>query len=223
MLSNVGDGGMARAKEMLRIIQSDGGLKEAYIDQHSSGLVIAYGSYLGKADPRAVRDLERIQKIDLMGVKLFETATIAPPTSGSLRGSNPSNDLRTVKDRFGERAVYTLQVGVYGRADYQMPNAKDLAEFRMAAEHAARELRSNGEMAFYYHAPSRSMVTIGVFGERDFDSTTLPPTQSNELRQLRERFPNNLLNGQGINETVRTESGKMTRLQSSQLVAIPDK
>jgi len=223
VLSNVGSGGMDRAKEMLRIIQSDGGLSGAYIDQRSTGLVIAYGDYLDRHDPRAVSDLERIQRIDLLGVKLFETATISPPTSDSLRGSNPSNDLRTVKERFGKRAIYTLQVGIYGRADYQMPSASDLAEFRKAAEHAARELRSSGEMAFYYHAPARSMVTIGVFSEQDFDSTTLPPTQSAELRQLRERFPNNLLNGQGINETIRTESGKITKLQSSQLVSIPVK
>ncbi len=226
VLSKVGRGGnegMRRAKEMLAIIQDQGGLKEASIEQRPSGLVIVYGDYLGKADPQAIRDLKRIQQIEINGVRIFEQAIIVPPTSQALRGSNPSYDLRTVKQRFGDRAVYTLQIGIYGRADYQMPSAQDLAAFRKAAEDAVRVLRSQGEMAFYYHAPARSMVTVGVFSERDFDASTKPPTQSRELRELRERFPNNLLNGQGINEKIRSESGHITRLQSSQLVSIPEK
>ncbi len=226
VLSKVGRGGnegMRRAKEMLAIVQGQAGLKEAKIEQRSTGLVIAYGDYLGKEDPQAVRDLKRIQQIEINGVKIFEQALITPPTSEALRGSNPSYDLRTVKQRFGDRAIYTLQIGIYGRADYQMPSAQDLAAFRKAAEDAVRVLRAQGEMAFYYHAPARSMVTVGVFGERDFDATTKPPTQSRELRALRKRFPNNLLNGQGINEKIRSESGHITRLQSSQLVGIPEK
>lgn len=223
VLANAGQSGMSRAKEMLRIIQEDAGLVDAYIDERPSGLVVAYGDYLDKSDPKALKDLERIRQIDLMGVKLFESALITPPTSASLRGTNASYDLRTAKERFGKKAIYTLQVGVYGRNDYQIPSAQDLAAFRKAAEEAVRDLRSQGDMAFYYHAPARSMVTVGVFGERDFVSTTLPPTQSAELLAVRKKFPNNLLNGQGINETIRSESGTVTRLQASQLVAIPEK
>ncbi len=226
VLSHVGrqgNQGMRRAKEMLAIVQEQAGLKEAKIEQRSTGLVIAYGDYLGKTDPRAVRDLKEIQQIEINGVKIFEQALITPPTSQALRGSNPSYDLRTVKQRFGDQAVYTLQIGIYGRADYQIPSAEDLATFRKAAEDAVRTLRAQGEMAFYYHAPARSMVTVGIFSERDFDASTKPPTQSRELRALRKRFPHNLLNGQGINEKIRSESGHITRLQSSQLVSIPEK
>ncbi len=223
VLSTVGRGGMERATEMLRIIKEDAGLEEAFIDDRPTGMVIAYGDYLDRNDPQAVTDLARIKKIDMLGVKLFESAVITPPSSDALRGSTASHDLRTVKERYGDRAVYTLQIGIYGRTDYQMPKAEDLVEFRRAAEGAVRDLRNNGVMAFYYHAPARSMVTVGVFSERDFDSSTFPPTQSSELARVREQFPNNLLNGQGINETVRTESGKITRLQSSQLVGIPEK
>ncbi|MDF1809652.1 MAG: hypothetical protein P1U42_08150 [Phycisphaerales bacterium] len=223
ILSSVERGEMKRAVEMLRIIQEEAGLDGAYIDRRNSGLVIAYGEYLDRNDPKAIADLKKVKAIDLMGVKLFEGAVVVPPSGDALRGTDTSSDLRGVKERYGKNAVYTLQIGIYGRDDYQMPSAQDLIEFRKAAENAASELRGQGVMAFYYHAPARSMVTVGVFSERDFDATTLPPTQSRQLRELRERFPNNLLNGQGINETVRTESGKITRLQSSQLVAIPEK
>jgi len=223
VVAKVVGGSMSHAQQKLEVIQNQAGLRDAFIDTRSGQLVIAYGDYLSKADPRAIKDLERIRKMDLMGVKLFESALIMPPTSEALHGSNPMNDLRTAKERYGKQAVYTLQIGVYGRTDYQAPSAEDLASLRKAAENAVRELRLEGVMAFYYHAPARSMVTVGIFGERDFDASTLPPTQSLEMRRIREQFPNNLLNGQGINETVRTESGKTTRLQSSQLVAIPDK
>lgn len=221
VLTKLNGAGMDRAQSMLRIIQNDAGLKDAFIEQRSEGLVIAYGSYLGRDE--AMKDLERVRKTRLMSTTPFENAIIAPPSSGELRGSNPMYDLRTAKKRYGEQAVYTLQVGVYGRVDYQSPTPEELVAYRKAAEEAVRDLRAQGEIAFYYHAPARSMVTIGVFGEDDFDNTTLPPYQSPKLKQAREKFPNNLLNGAGINETVRTESGKRKMLQSSQLVAIPEK
>lgn len=220
MLTKMGGSRMDRAQELLRVIQDDAGLRGAFIEERNDGLVIAYGNYLGRE--AAEKDLARVRNTQLMGTKPFEQAIVTPPVSGELRGSNPAWDLRTVKDRFGKQAVYTLQVGLYGRADYQTPKADDLAQFRRSAEEAVRDLRSKGEVAFYYHAPARSMVTIGVFGEKDFDSTVRPAYQSPALKAVRDRFPNNLLNGQGINETIRTESGRVTQMQSSQLVAIPE-
>lgn len=223
VLVKFGQNGMQRAAEMLQIIKDETKLDGAYVDDRSSGVVIAYGSYLDKSEPRAIKDLKRIKSIQLNGVNLFEAAIMTPPTSSSLMGSNKSYDLRTVKERYGERAIYTLQIGVYGRVDYQVSSAQDLAVYRQAAETAVRELRAQGVIAFYYHAPARSMVTVGVFSARDFDSSTAPPTQSLAMRKMRDQFPNNLLNGQGINETVQSESGRITRLQSSQLVGIPEK
>lgn len=221
MLTKLGNAGMDRAQELLRVIQTDAGLRQAFIEQRSDGLVIAYGNYLGRDE--AMRDLDRVRKTQLMSTTPFENAIIMPPSSDELRGNNPRHDLRTVKQRYGKQAVYTLQIGVYGRVDYQNPAPEELAAYRKAAEEAVRDLRAQGEMAFYYHAPARSMVTVGVFGEKDFDNTTLPPYQSPSLKRTREKFPNNLLNGAGINETVRTETGRMKQLQSSQLVAIPVK
>lgn len=220
VLTKLAKSDMRRAQELLRVIQDEAGLRGAFIEERTEGLVIAYGSYLGR--DAAQKDLVRVRNTQLLGTKPFENAIVTPPASGELRGTNPAWDLRTVKERYGKQAVYTLQVGLYGRADYQTPKAEDLGQFRKSAEEAVRDLRSKGEIAFYYHAPARSMVTIGVFGEKDFDSTVRPPYQSPSLKAVRERFPNNLLNGQGINETIRTESGRVTRMQSSQLVAIPE-
>ena len=220
VLTKLASGDLRRDQELLRVIQEEAGLRQAFIEQRNEGLVIAYGNYLGR--DAAQKDLERVRATRLMGTTPFENAIVTPPSSAELRGSNPSWDLRNARKRYGKQAVYTLQVGVYGRADYQTPKADELAEFRKAAEAAVRDLRGQGDLAFYYHSPARSMVTVGVFGEKDFDSTVRPPYQSPTLRAVREKFPNNLLNGQGINETIRTESGKVTRMQSSQLVAIPE-
>jgi len=213
---------MAQARQQLAIIREQAGLDDARVEQRPIGLVVVYGDYMGREDEQAQNDLKRFRAMEVGGARLFESAIITPPTSRELRGSNPRYDLRTVKERFGSGAVYTLQIGVYGRGDYRIPSEEELIEYRRAAEQAVRDLRADGEMAFYYHAPARSMVTVGVFGERDFDATMHPPFQSPQLRAVRERFPNNLLNGQGINETIRMESGRVTQLQSSQLVAIPE-
>ena len=221
ILTKLNGAGMKRAEELLRIIQTETPLRQAFIEKRAEGLVIAYGNYMGRE--AAQTDLGRIKQTQMLSSKPFENAIIAPPSSNELRGSNPMFDLRTVKQRYGKQAVYTLQIGIYGRVDYQPPTAEELAAYRKAAEQAVVELRSKGETAFYYHAPSRSMVTVGVFGEDDFDSTVLPPYQSPMLKVTRERFPNNLLNGQGISEKVRTETGHLTQMQSSQLVAIPEK
>jgi len=221
ILTQLGGASMEQAQKLLKVIHNEAGLREAFIKKRPEGLVIAYGSYLGRE--AALKDLPRIKETKILSSMPFENAIIAPPSSAELRGNNPMHDLRTVKQRYGEQAVYTLQIGVYGRVDYQNPSPEELAAYRAAAEEAVRDLRSQGERAFYYHAPARSMVTVGVFGEKDFDNETLPPYQSPALKATRDKFPNNLLNGAGINETLRTESGKMKRLQSSQLVAIPEK
>ena len=221
VLTKIESGDMARAQQLLRVIQEETRLREAFIDERSDGLVIAYGNFLGRE--AAEKELVRVRGTDMLGTKPFESAIVRPPSGEALMGSNPAFDLRTVKKRYGKQAVYTLQIGVYGRNDYQTPSPEELSAYRQAAEKAVRDLRSQGDTAFYYHSPSRSMVTVGVFGEKDFDSTVYPAYQSPRLKATREKFPNNLLNGQGIKETRRTESGIDKRMQSSQLVAIPEK
>ncbi|MGV6815123.1 MAG: hypothetical protein ACWA5W_08965 [Phycisphaerales bacterium] len=211
------------AGRMLQVVVNDAGLDGAFLDHRTDGTIIAYGRYPDKSDPRAIKDLERIRSLKVGGEQIFAQAILIPPSSEELRGANEAYDLRNVKAKFGDRAIYTLQIGVYGRADFQPSSAQELAEYRHAAEQAVRELRADGVMAFYYHAPNRSMVTVGVFTEQDFDASTMPPTESLALRNLKEQFPHNLLNGKGIEETVRTASGKKTRLQESRLVGIPEK
>jgi hypothetical protein len=211
------------APEILQTVQSRHGLISAYSTTRQGKSVIAYGRYSGPDDRRALVDLDRVREIEYNGSRPFAAAYLAPPPADALGGTNREFDLRTVKERFGPAAIYTLQVGVYGSNGNETPSASEIKEIRQAAERAVLELRGDGERAFYYHAPLRSMITIGVFGEDDFDGSTTPAIESMRLRELRKRFPHNLLNGQGIRETTSSSTGqRVTRLQPSSLVGIPE-
>lgn len=207
---------------ILQRVRTTPGLEGAYATTRAGHFVIAYGGYDGPDDKAALLDLDRIKETVVDGSRPYLGAYLAPPSGAALSGTNDEYDLRTVKSRVGDWAVYTLQVGVYGTDDGSVPGDPQLREFRRAAEAAVRELRAEGDQAFYYHAPYRSMVTVGVFGESDFDATTTPPIESQRLRDTRRKFPNNLLNGKGIRETITNSAGqRVTRLQPSNLVAIP--
>ncbi len=216
---------MQLAQQALVNVQSKHGLLSAYTKKRQGKAVIAYGRYEGPNDQRALIDLDRVREIQSTnGTRPFAAAFLAPPSSETLGGQNAEYNLRTVKSRFGPKAIYTLQIGVYGTHGGESPSASEIKEFRTTAERAVLELRDQGEQAFYYHAPLRSMVTIGVFGEQDFDGTTTPAIESMRLKELRKRYPHNYLNGQGIRETIRSSTGqRITRLQPSNLVSIPEK
>lgn len=214
----------AAAQQALSTIRSTHGLLRAFIDQRDQQSVVAYGHYEGPNDKQAKLDLDRLRTMQSGQSRPFASAYLAPPPAQSLAGSNAEHDLRTVSKRYGPAAIYTLQIGVYGNTGSNTPKPSEIKEFRLAAERAVLDLRSKEERAFYYHAPFRSMVTIGIFGENDFDASITPPMESLRLRELRKRFPHNYLNGQGINESLNTDSGqRVTRLQPSSLVGIPTK
>lgn len=221
VISSVASGRMAHAEALLEAVQGRGELPGAYIDQRTGGLVIAYGRYGSSEDPAAQADLRRIRELTINGARPYVGAFIAPPSGESLKGSDPQYDLRNVKARLGDRAVYTLQIGVYGDEELGDPTPKEIETYRRAAEDAVAELREQGEQAFYYHAAMRSMVTVGVFSRDDHDASVMPPMESPALKAARKKFPNNTLNGMGIRETVQTEQGKAQRIQKSRLVEIP--
>jgi hypothetical protein len=211
------------AQRGLERVRNLAGLKDAYLEKRGPATVIAYGRYETQA--AGEKDLAKIRKLSVteggVTAQPFSTAMLAPPAE--IRGSMPEYDLRNVRQQ-KDWAAYTLQVGVYGRIDGP-PTAKELAEFRAAAEKAAVQLRREGEEAYYVHGPNKSMVTIGVFSLEDFDSQTR--FEAPQITQLRKRYPYNLLNGQGVRNSVKItdpKTGKVVRqqqLQKSALINIP--
>jgi len=206
--------------------RTEGGLPGAYAEKRDRATVIAYGRYESADDPQARADLEMIRSLKIDGGTPFATALLTPPAPQHLAGSLPDLDLRNAKRIFGKnKAIYTLQVAIYGRADRSPAAKEEIAEYRKAAEEAAVILRRDGELAFYYHAPERSMVTVGVFNEDDYDPVSRPGIEGFGLMQAREKHPLNLLNGQGIREKIIGAQGdgpETYRMQPSMLVAVPE-
>lgn len=209
----------------LGIVQTEWGLPDAYVEKRGEATVVAFGRYQDPKHPSAQADLKRIRaievEIDRQKERPFEFAFLTPPES--IPGSVPEFDLRNVQKIHGNWALYTLQIGIYRREDGH-PSPAQIAEFRKLAEDAVLQLRREGEQAFYYHGPTGSTVTIGMFGIEDFDPQIR--LESPRLRKLREQYPHNLLNGMGIKRRVKVtdQSGRQVqteRLDPSMLVAVP--
>lgn len=194
------------AAEALPAIQQGSGFTGLFVEHRRRGSFVASGRYASETDPVAIADLERFRSFERNGVRPFGRAFLAPPVGGA-EGSRPEINLLRAKEVFGRDARYTLQVAVY--------ESSDRRESMRAAEEAAYIYRQDGELAFYYHGPTKSMVTIGVFSDRDIDVEA--GIESAELTALRLRHPRNLFNGMAIRETTQGR----TREQPSQLVQIP--
>lgn len=185
--------------------------------------LIVLGRYTDPDGPEAQRDLRKVRALSVDGRKPFTGAVLVADVEAVPADTRLArHDLRQAK-KLDDDAVYTLQIGVYAREDNTRPSAADLASFREAAEDAVTRLRREGEEAFFYHGPNGSMVTVGLFNDDDMDTSIVPPIESQRLEDARRRHPNNLLNGRGVRETIRGDTGRAEpRLQPSRLVLIPD-
>ncbi len=214
-----GDKQQEEALKTLAEFRTTGMLAEAYLQKRGEATCILVGDFTGPDDPRAQAELDRVQAINLNGEKPYAGSYLAPPQKADLKGSIPEYNLKQARLLFGKKAVQTLQVGVYGREDIDRPTEADLKDCRKAAEEAVVKLRQEGEQAFYFHGPRRSMVCVGVFDLTDFDPQ-VPSYKSSRLREAQKRFPYNLYNGQAIRIK---KPGQSAALQPSNLVAIPEK
>lgn len=212
-----------RARTQLARLSAQGGFEGARLRSRAKAVVIEFGRFADPSAPEAQAELVRVRSTLIDGQPALERAFFAPPDDAPA-GTMPQFDLRRARAGLDANARYTLQVGAYGRDDNKPPTADELAQFRKAAEQAVADLRREGDPAFYFHGPQRSTVTVGLFTDAD---VTLTPgssrsVESQRIRELRERYPNNLLNGKGIRETqTGTDGKKVSRMQSSILVEIP--
>jgi len=214
-----GENNEQEAATTLAEFRTRGMLPEAYLQKRGQATCILAGAFTGPDDPAAQAELKRIQSIEINNEAPYAGSYLAPPPQADLKGSMPEYNLRQARLIYGDKAIQTLQVAVYGREDIDRATEDDLKECRKAAEDAVVKLRQEGELAFYFHGPRRSMVCVGVFDLSDFDPQ-IPSYKSSRLRETQKRFPHNLYNGQAI----RVKSpGQTAKLQPSALVAIPEK
>jgi hypothetical protein len=221
-----GDDKEEASRAGLQKLKAETSLTEAYLEQRGSAIVIAWGRFIDGSSKEAREGLQKVRDTEVIisnvKTKPFAAVFLAPPAN--IPGTMPEFDLRQAKKVNGEWVIYTLQIGVYTRRE-KPPTPAELAEFRKTAEQAVSTLRHEGEQAYYYHGPTGSMVTIGLFGKEDFDPQT-PGVESPTLTLLRKRYPYNLYNGQAIREKIKvnTKNGKQAeaeRMQPSALVVVP--
>lgn len=229
------------AAAMLSHITAQKELAGAYVESRGGGrsTVVALGRFADPSSAEALDKLERVRSLKVIdkvgGVDVekrpFAGAFLAPPGELMNLGQRSEFNLVRAKEQFGPKVQYTLQVAVYGRKDIldeqkRNPTEEELKDARRLAEEAVIALRKEGELAFFYHGPRYSTVTIGAWTDKDFASRPLPgseerPRSENpELTALRLRFPNNLYNGAGVK--VKTKDN-VEQIQPSAIVRIPER
>ncbi len=155
------------------------------VREKSEASVVVLGSYSGPQDSRFKEDLAWARSVEIDGRRPWQAAYLSPPPAKGFGEADEAN-LAFAREMYGQSAEFTLQIAVY-----ESPRAD---EARRAAEAAARQLREDGEEAFYYHGPSWSSVTLGLFGAGDYDEgrgVVLNPA----ILELQKRHPQNLMNG----------------------------
>ncbi len=166
--------------------------QDVSVIHETEGSRIMYGQYhrdlesaTGNRDiPRRLRDdLAMLKALhDDRGRRLFVAARMVPmpvPDTGP-----PEWNLVNVT------GVYTLQIGVFFAT-------ADLRDFKSAAVEYVKALRAKGYEAYYYHTDSKSVVTVGVFGEDAVVRSGGHVDYSREVRELQksEAFAYNITNG----------------------------
>lgn len=205
-----GAGSWERAQRRLGDVAAASGRGDVYLRPTARGTAIVAGSFADPGSAEAKAAIQAVRGRVVEGRRVFAEAFFVPPKEAVDAGQVPELNLLTARRVYGQEAQYTLQIGFY--------QSKKPEEAKRAAEQAAMQLRREGELAFYYHGPRMSLVTVGVFRDRDFDQSLRPKNPS--LVALMERYPLNLHNGE-YPVLVREGGGEAVK-QPSQLVRIPD-
>ncbi|MDP7347824.1 MAG: hypothetical protein QF735_06315 [Phycisphaeraceae bacterium] len=210
-----GPGHEQHARQLLEQLAAQHHMPDLWIRSEMTWSQLYRGRYRRADQDQATRDLRQTHLISFAGDRRFRAAAIVPVGAGPMRLDDPL-DLY----QFAGDDLMTLQIGYY---DEQY--GKD---FREAAELAAKELREQGDQAFYYHGPNRSLLTVGLFGQEDLVQHTTPgqdgrifvQTQySQRVVELQKKYPHNLGNGLTL---LQKQGGRDIGAQPSSLVRVPD-
>jgi hypothetical protein len=201
----------AMMKELARQT-SLAGLWQADID----GTTTLYqGKYQRRTTPNAQAALTSARRATIDGQQPFDDAELVALTDQG----------RPIEDQYNLKAysgAFSLQVAYFdGKFD---------GDRREAAEREASKLREAFDPeAYYYHGPHRSMVTLGVFDEKQAFQTKRDPISpgratvraySKRVNELRHQFPHNFANKTDLAERFESEQS-YDEAQNSALVRIP--
>lgn len=213
--------GHEAAEDLARRYRQVAGLEDAVVQDRIGASLVTVGDFSSAESREAVERLKSVKSLGVGGDRPFASAMLFPPPEGVVAGAKADRNLSNVRKamRDPSASAFTLQIAVYKRPDGGAPNEQERGEFVAAAEKAADELRAKGEEAFYYHGPTESSVTIGLFSEGDLPKSSEGRAESEALRRAKEAHPYLLMNGAGMR--VRVKGSDAWVMQPSILVSVP--
>lgn len=198
-----------RASDLIRRLTNRYAVTELWLQDDAGKTKVYRGRYDTLTDLDAQKTLMQMRALDDDGTKPYENVELVSLGGAETNRPTGSADLRA----HSGQGFYTLQIGFYDE-EYG-------PDFRDAAEQAAAALRMENHRAFYYHGPNRSMVTIDLFTDADFDQDGPVRVYGVRMLSLQEKFPNNLANGRTIVEKVGDGKKTEKRAQESFIVKVP--
>lgn len=169
---------------LMQTARQEAGLANLWYATSGSDVTVYQGRYKDEDSREARTALRKVRAAEVDGEELFAKAKIVK--LGSARGEvlDP-RDLRSLKGK----GLFTLQIGYYD-GDYG-------PDFRRAAETAVDVLRDQGEDAYYYHGPNRSMVLLNAWTRAEaFTLEGKVDRYSNAVRFKQKKHPHNVPNGE---------------------------
>lgn len=196
----------ASAQRLVQFLKDKTALADAWVHDTGSECIVMRGRFPAADAPGADALLHETRELAIDDTKRFEKARLIPWGSAAADAAEQPADLA----QFAGMQGYTLQIAFFDKAGGK--------SFREAAETYCRQLREKGEQAYFYHGPNRSMVTLGLFTDADWQGQGIQKHYGPRIRELQERFPHNLGNGATIVERV---NGQLIGDQPSVLVHLP--
>ena len=194
-------------------------LNDAYVSTTQRGSVVLVGHFTGPQDPAAQAELKVVKEINEGNMRAFPRAMLTRMGAGAEAGPPGPNDLRIVRRTRPNATLYSLQVAVWSTFG---TNELKMSDIKRSAETLCRQLRAEGNEAYYFHDfdTKTSIVTVGVFGADAYDSKST--LYAPEVEAVMKKFPKHLVNGEELLMPVdmRDPTGK-TMPQSPRLVEIP--
>ncbi|MEM9109432.1 MAG: hypothetical protein AAGC72_05360 [Planctomycetota bacterium] len=168
---------------MMMEARKEAGLANLWYATVGSETTVYMGRFKDEGSKQAKAALRQVRSAEIGGETLFAKAKIVKLNAERGEALDP-RDLRSLKGK----GLYTLQIGYYDGAFGP--------DFRRAAETAVDVLRDNGEEAYYYHGPHRSMVLLNAWTYAEaFTLVGQVDRYSNAVRVTQDKHPHNVPNG----------------------------
>lgn len=169
--------------QLMQSARQDAGLANLWYATLGSETTVYLGRFKDADNSEAKAALRQVREAEINGTTPFAKAKIVKLESQQGQAIDP-RDLRTLKGK----GLFTLQIGYY--------DGKYGPDFRRAAETAVDVLREQGEKAYYYHGPHRSMVLVNAWTRAEaFTLVGQVDRYSNTVRRVQEIYPHNVPNG----------------------------